>query len=258
MTILVTVLTVVVALLTLLVVGLLRSHAVILRRLHELGAGVGETGGTRSPSGFRMRHGLPTLPDSAADTGFADAADIVGVGIDDDGVALRVVGAAQPTLVAFLSSSCLTCATFWESFAEPETILLPDATRLVIVTKDAAEESPARIAELAPSGVPLVQSSAAWSDYRVPGSPYFVFVDGPTGRVRGEGTGATWKQVANLLAQATGDLTFTVGSAAPRVAKPQSDAERERAIDQQLLAAGITPGDPSLYQALDVDPPEGT
>jgi hypothetical protein len=258
MTVLVAILTVVVALLTLLVVGLLRSHAAILRRLHELGAGVGESGGTRSPSEFRMREGLPTLSDAAAETGFADGADIVGVGIDDDAVALRVVGAAQPTLIAFLSSSCLTCATFWESFAEPESILLPDGTRLVIVTKDPAEESPSRIAELAPDGVPLVQSSAAWSEYRVPGSPYFVFVDGPTGRVRGEGTGATWKQVANLLAQATGDLTFTVGSSAPRVAKPQSDAERERAIDQQLLAAGITPGDPSLYQPLDVDPPEGT
>ena len=95
-------------------------------------------------------------------------------------------------------------------------------------------------------------SSAAWADYEVPGSPYFVFVDGPTGRVRGEGTGATWKQVANLLAQATGDLTFTAGPDAARRSKPQSDAEREREIDQQLLAAGILPGDPSLYP--DADP----
>jgi hypothetical protein len=230
----------------------------ILRRLHELGAGVGEGGTTRSPVEFRMRDGLPTLPDSADETGFADAADIVGVGIDDDAVALRVVGAAQPTLIAFLSSSCLTCASFWESFAEPESVLLPDSTRLVIVTKDASEESPSRIAELAPDGVPLVQSSDAWRNYRVPGSPYFVFVDGPTPRVRGEGTGATWKQVANLLAQATGDLTFTAGPSVGRRGKPQSDADRERAIDQQLLTAGIAPGDPSLYEPLDIDPAEPT
>jgi hypothetical protein len=253
-TVLVVILTVVVGLLTLLVVGLLRSHALILRRLHQLGAGDDETGSTRSPVEFRMRDGLPTLPDSASGTGFADAADIVGIGIDEAAVALRVVGADQPTLLAFLSSSCLTCASFWESFAEPESVLLPDLTRLVIVTKDPAEESPSRIAQLAPNGVPLVQSSEAWGDYRVPGSPYFVFVDGPTGRVRGEGTGATWKQVANLLAQATGDLTFTAGPSAARRAKPASDAERERAIDQQLLAAGIAPGDLSLYEPLDIDP----
>ena len=253
MTILVTILTVVVARLALLVVGLLRSHAAILKQLHELGAGVGDPAdpaAARTPVEFKMRSGLPT---PAGDTGFRDGADISGSGIDDDAVALRVVGARHPTLLAFLSSSCLTCATFWESFAEPESVLLPDATRLVIVTKDPSEESPARIAELAPDGVPLVQSSTAWSDYRVPGSPYFVFVDGPTGRVRGEGTGATWKQVANLLAQATGDLTFTAGPGAARLAKPKSDAEREREIDQQLLAAGILPGDPSLYPDTDRD-----
>jgi len=258
MTALVVILTIVVALLTVLVVGLLRSHAMILRRLHELGAGVEDPEPTRSPVEFRMRDGLPTLPDSADETGFADGADIVGVSIDDDAIALRIVGAPQPTLLAFLSSSCLTCASFWESFAEPQSVLLPDSTRLVIVTKDAAEESPSRIAQLAPPGVPLVQSSAAWMAYRVPGSPYFVFVDGPTGRVRGEGTGATWKQVANLLAQATGDLTFTAGPDPGRRGKPQSDADRERAIDQQLLAAGIAPGDPTLYEPLDIDPPETT
>ncbi|MGZ4760602.1 MAG: hypothetical protein ACXV95_16190 [Acidimicrobiales bacterium] len=252
MTILVTILTVVVALLALLVVGLLRSHAAILKQLHELGAGVGDPAqpaGVKTPVEFKMQSGLPTL---AGDTGFRDAADVSGSGIDDAAVALRVVGARHPTLLAFLSSSCLTCAGFWESFADADQLLLPESTRLVIVTKDASEESPSAIARLAPPGLPLVMSSAAWGDYEVPGSPYFVFVDGPTGRVRGEGTGATWKQVANLLAQATGDLTFTAGPNAARRSKPQSDAEREREIDQQLLAAGILPGDPSLYP--DTDP----
>ncbi|MGZ4727630.1 MAG: hypothetical protein ACXWB2_07915 [Acidimicrobiales bacterium] len=251
MTILVTILTVVVALLALLVVGLLRSHAAILKQLHELGAGVGDPAqpaGVKTPVEFKMQSGLPTL---AGDTGFRDAADVSGSGIDDAAVALRVVGARHPTLLAFLSSSCLTCAGFWESFADADQLLLPESTRLVIVTKDASEESPSAIARLAPPGLPLVMSSAAWGDYEVPGSPYFVFVDGPTGRVRGEGTGATWKQVANLLAQATGDLTFTAGPNAARRSKPQSDAEREREIDQQLLAAGILPGDPSLYPGTD-------
>ncbi len=254
MTVLVTILTVVVALLSLLVVGLLRSHAAILKQLHELGAGVGDPAkpaGVKTPVEFKMSSGLPTL---AGDTGFRDGADVSGSGIDDAAVALRVVGAQHPTLLAFLSSSCLTCAGFWESFAEPDQLLLPESTRLVVVTKDATEESPSAIARLAPPGLPLVMSSAAWADYEVPGSPYFVFVDGPTGRVRGEGTGATWKQVANLLAQATGDLTFTAGPSAARLPKPKSDAEREREIDQQLLAAGILPGDPSLYPGTDPEP----
>ena len=253
MAVLVTILTVVVALLALLVVGLLRSHAAILKQLHELGAGVGDPArpaSVKTPVEFSMQSGLPTL---SGDTGFRDGADVSGSSVDDDALALRIVGAAHPTLLAFLSSSCLTCAGFWESFAEPDQLLLPESTRLVIVTKDATEESPSAIARLAPPGLPLVMSSAAWADYEVPGSPYFVFVDGPTGRVRGEGTGATWKQVANLLAQATGDLTFTAGPDAARRSKPQSDAEREREIDQQLLAAGILPGDPSLYPDADAD-----
>jgi hypothetical protein len=249
MTALVTILTVVVALLALLVVGLLRSHAAILKQLHELGAGVGDPAqpaGVKTPVEFKMQSALPTL---ATDTGFRDGADVAGSSVEDDALALRVVGTEHPTLLAFLSSSCLTCAGFWEAFADPD-LHLPQSTRLVVVTKDASEESPSAIAKLAPPGLPLVMSSTAWADYEVPGSPYFVFVDGPTGRVRGEGTGATWKQVANLLAQATGDLTFTAGPSAVRRAKPQSDAEREREIDQQLLAAGIAPGDPSLYPDL--------
>jgi hypothetical protein len=84
-----------------------------------------------------------------------------------------------------------------------------------------------------PRDVTVVMSSAAWTDYRVPGSPYFVLVDGPAGRVRGEGTGAHWDQVKNLLRQAADDA---------------ADAGREVRIDRELLAHGIAPGDPSLYR----------
>src|SRR5262249_11376445 len=110
------------------------------------------------------------------------------------------------------------------------------------------EESVSSIAALAPPDVNLVMSSAAWEQYRVPGSPYFVFVDGSTGRIRGEGTGLSWEQVGNLLAQATGDLAFAIGDAGARNHKPESDAEREQRIDRELMAAGIFPGDPSLYE----------
>ena len=118
----------------------------------------------------------------------------------------------------------------------------------MVVTKDRAEESLSVISELAPPEVPLVMSSRAWDDYDVPGSPYFVLVDGPSGTVRGEGTGPDWEQVSRLLSQATGDASVAAGLAANRVRKPDADAAREARIDDELLAAGVVPGDRSLYQ----------
>lgn len=257
MTVLVAVETVVLVLLVVVVTGLLRSHAAILRQLEELGAGVGDParptrsadGGVTSPVDFQVRPGIPEPRD---DQSFADAADLSGAGLRDDVVAVRVVGADHPTMLAFLSSSCTTCATFWDEFRHVEGVSLPGGTRLVIVTKGPDDESPSQIAKLAPPGVSLVMSSEAWKQYRVPGSPYFVFVDGPTGRIRGEGTGMSWDQVGNLLAQATGDLSFAIGEAGERMTnKPESDAERELRIDQELMAAGIFPGDASLYSSND-------
>jgi hypothetical protein len=246
MSLVVTVLAFVVAVLTLLVVGLLRSHAVVLRQLHELTGGDPDTPTSRAPTR------APAVPREAiaAPTG-RRAADVVGVDARGTAVALRVVGTDHDTVLAFLSSTCLTCAGFWEELRRP--VDLPAAARLVIVAKGADEESPSAIADLAPRGVTTVLSSAAWEDYEVPGSPYVVCVDGPTGRVKGEGTGGSWAQVANLLAQATGDLAFT---GATRGARPKArpDAERESDIDAALLAAGVLPGDERLYQTLDEPP----
>ena len=142
---------------------------------------------------------------------FAAAADLDGAGLRDDALHVSIVGARQRTLLAFLSSGCLTCLGFWEAFADTPGLDLPDDIRVVIVTKDAAQESISVLRKLAPPNVAVVMSSAAWSDYRVPGSPYFVLVDGPEGRVRGEGTGANWDQVKNLLRQASDDSTDAWG-----------------------------------------------
>ena len=76
-------------------------------------------------------------------------------------------------------------------------------------------------------------SSDAWQDYRVPGAPYFVLVDGATGRIAGEGSAQTWHQVASLMGSAGGDAS-----------------PRERLVDAELGAAGILPGDPWLYHPL--------
>jgi hypothetical protein len=243
----------VVVLEALLVVGLLRSHALILKRLHDLGAGIGDPSGRgdghdhadgRAEVAFRTQPGVPA---PRRDVGFADAADITGTGLDGEALAVRVTGVEHGTLLAFLSSGCLTCETFFKAFADLDALTLPPSTRIVVVTKGPEAESPAAIAQRAPAGIVLVMSSEAWEQYRVPGSPYFVYIDGPTGRIRGEGTGMQWEQVAGLLAQATGDLRFVSKNASARLAKPMSDAERERQIDEELMRAGILPGDPSLY-----------
>ncbi|MDQ1435270.1 MAG: hypothetical protein QOF59_2086 [Actinomycetota bacterium] len=218
---------VVLVLLTVLVAGLLRSHAEILRRLHALGAGLEPDAPTSDLSS------MPVELRSRVDGAFATAADLDGAGLRDDALHVPVIGTRHCTLLAFLSSGCLTCQTFWTAFAEPARLDLPDDIRLVVVTKDASDESVSALRKLAPPNVSLVMSSAAWTDYSVPGSPYFVLVDGGAGRVTGEGTGAHWDQVKNLLRQAAEDA---------------SDDSREARIDRELLEHGIAPGDPSLYR----------
>ena len=221
---------VVLVLLTVLVAGLLRSHAEILRRLHALGAGLDPDVPLPDPRAPTIEL-LPT-----ASGAFADAVDLDGAGLRDDALHVAVVGARHRTLLAFLSSGCLTCQGFWDAFRDPRHLDLPDDVRLVVVAKDAGDESISALRAVAPSGVAVVLSSAAWTDYHVPGSPYFVLVDGIAGRVRGEGTGASWEQVKNLLRQAGDDA---------------DDDGREVRIDRELLSHGIAPGDPSLYRTAD-------
>ncbi len=222
MAVLVVVEAVAIALLGILVCGLLRSHAEILRALHRLG--IGEDG-LGPPAAVAVAVGSPRARASTVSA----AVDIVGATPTGEAVQVGVRSARQDTLVAFLSSGCSTCAEFWRAFAQPPAALrLAANTRLVIVTKDSAEESITRVRELAPPGVPVVMSSQAWKDYGAPVTPFFMHVDGPSGAIAGQGTGGTWAQVASMLAQARGD-------------------EFEAGVDRQLLAAGIQPGDPSLY-----------
>ena len=247
----VAVLAIAVAVLTLLVLGLLRSHADILRRLHELDGGL-EGDATARPAGPRTvsRDEVRTFPQVQAPPereGFTDSRDLVGVGVDDDALTIRVTGVEHRTLVAFLSGSCLTCQRFWDAFQKPQKLGLPRDVRPVIVTKGPEQESPAAIAQVAPPSVPVVMDSSAWEAYDVPGSPYFVLVDGRTGQVTGEGTGIDWGQVRGLLTQVQDDAGYAEDLEARRVSKYRADDERERRVDDELLAAGIGPGDPSLY-----------
>lgn len=225
--------TAVLVLVVLLVFGLLRSHAAILRRLHELEA-IGTSSADTGPAPVRLED--PAAPSRP----------IRGSTLEGEQVVLATARVDHDTILVFLSSGCLTCHEFWSAFAG-DGVTLPAGTRLVIVTKDLVEESPSQLAELRPRGIDLVCSSQAWVDYQVPGSPYVIAIAGANGKIQGEGTGMSWDQVAGLLAQATGDRRYVVGDAAAEVSKPVDDVAREARVDRELMSAGILPGDPSLY-----------
>ncbi|HET6793463.1 MAG TPA: hypothetical protein VFH45_03415, partial [Acidimicrobiales bacterium] len=179
------------------------------------------------------------------------AADVAGPAPSGDALSIGLAAPDGPdTLVAFLSSGCGTCAAFWPSMATDAGEGALTGVRLVAVTRDPAEESPAAVAALAPSGATVVMSSRAWEDYRVPGSPYFSYVK--AGRVVGEGTARTWAQLLSLCARARADGALTgadapAGRDGPSGPAPWGDAEREARADAELLAAGIHPGHPSLH-----------
>ncbi|MCB1030668.1 MAG: hypothetical protein KDA95_04980 [Acidimicrobiales bacterium] len=263
MTALIVLLTAVVAVLGLLVVGVLKTHAEILKRLHDLGAGIepGESSADAQPSppptpitsrdDFQVMPQVPAPPEREH---FGGAADLVGLAPGGkDAVSIRIQGVEQDTIVAFLSSGCVTCQKFWDAFAKPRKLKLPKGTRLVVVTKGPEAESPSSVAKLAPTTFPTVMTTDAFTDYDIPGSPYFVYVHGPSGRVRGEGTGPDWDQVRALLEQATVDAGLTGALEDQQVAKPNADQAREERIDRELWAAGVQPGDPSLYSLTQQD-----
>lgn len=253
MTALVAVQTAILALLCVLVLGLLRAYATVLRRLHELEGGGAPPFRTVAgvPSPGRARTGGNKGADKDAVAG--NGADIAGTGLAGEIAAVRVIDVEHDTVLAFLSSGCTACGAFWEELADPASLGLPLGARLLVITRDPDEESPAMLAQLCPPGLDLIQSSAAWEDYAVPGSPYVAVVHGPSGRVLGAGSAASMKQLAGLMAQAFGD-TAELRGGARAVVKPAADRERELDVDRELLAAGITPGDPRLYDALDTEP----
>lgn len=267
MTVALVVLSIVVAVLVVLVAGLLRSHALVLRRLHDAGLGLEDVVAVPGSSTLPMaRAGADPAPRTRDTPRPNDApagrraTDISGQTPEGGSVGIAVCDVEHDTVLVFLSADCTTCRRFWAVLAADteDRPPLPDGVRLVVVTKGVAHESPAAVAAHGVD-VPVVMSDQAWVDLDVPGSPYAIHVDGPSGRVRGEGTGGDWGQVAQLLARATGDLAY-VGEATPRARKARRDAVAERDTDAALLAAGILPGDDSLYRRADgswAGPPDG-
>lgn len=240
-----------VALLGVLVAGLLRSHAEVLRALHGMGVNLDPGGGTgghqpgpagrgghqHGPAGAGTNHPVslgarptPGRPDAT------DVVDLVGVTPTGEAVSVAVTSVRHDTLIAFLTSGCSTCRGFWDAFrgVAPD---VPGGARLVAVTRGPEAESAGTLSHLGGQGVPVVMSTDTWEHYDVPAAPYFVYVSGPGAKVVGEGTAATWDQVRTLVSSAVADATT-----GPR-------AGRGDRIDSELSAAGILPGDPRLHPA---------
>jgi len=210
------------------IVGLLRSHAEILRRLAALeSSGAGE----RPP---------PTVHDGGAST---PASDIVGETLAGDSVKLVLAAGSPTTLLAFLSSGCTHCGPLWAGLGGDFLGRSPLPARVVVVAKDRSAESISRLLELGATAPQLVLSSGAWADYEVPGSPHFVLVDGASGLVAGRGTAGSWEQIASMVEQALADAHV------PQQRQRARNSTRGRAARAHaaLLASGIEPGHPSLH-----------
>jgi hypothetical protein len=246
MTLLVAGETLLLGILSLLVVGLLRSHAEILRRLE--GAGSPLRGTDADPDDDEEIDPRIAPPNDRA-LGNA-ASEIVGTTIEGDAQQIAFPHGGPGTLIAFLTSGCAVCREFWDAFATGEA-KLPRDTRLVIVTKNTTHESPGKLLSLRPPGYPVIMSTAAWEAYEVPMAPYFVYVDGGTGRINGEGSASNWGQLKSLFTDYLVDLGFAEKRARSKRTAGGHDA-RLRRVDEELQAANILPGDPSLYEA-DVD-----
>jgi hypothetical protein len=226
---------VVVVLLAVLVAGLLRANAEVLRALHQMGIDLNtfSQGPESTPVALAPRP-TPARPDAS------DVIDLTGATPAGEAVSIAVGSVRHDTLIAFLTSGCHTCRDFWETFRSGQ-IDTPGAARLVVVTRGPEAESPGVLSQLGGERLPIVMSTVVWDHYDVPAAPYFVYVSGPAARVVGEGTAQTWSQVSTLVSNAVADGTTSPSR------KARADSQREERIDTELSGVGIYPGDPRLH-----------
>ena len=241
MTVAVAVLGVIVAVLAVFVIALLRSHAELLRRLAGLEevvdaapAGAFVPGSDAASAG---RGGLPaaTLPGRRPG---GRAHPIIGETLGGEPVSLGVEAPGRaPTLLAFLGTSCASCAPLWEELHHGP-VPTPLGAQVVVVTKGPERERLARLLELAPDGADVVMSTSAWEAYAVPSTPHFVLVR--DGVIAGRGAATSWAQI-------TGFLTDAADDDAIHAARGLSTEARAARAERALADAGIGPGHPSLY-----------
>ncbi|MGD0880384.1 MAG: hypothetical protein ABSB09_02285 [Acidimicrobiales bacterium] len=254
------VLGVAVVLLGVLVVGLLRSHAHIMEALHDLGVGIG--GSAEDPDHERLDapDGQPDMVPSVTGPRLHAGGDstsvptVAGVTPEGDALAVAPAGSRGLTVLAFLSTDSSSCARFWESFRDQDRLGLPHGTRLVVVTEGPDREIPEQVAGLASQGLSVVMSGDAWTDYEVPGSPFFVVVDGTSGCRIGEGTADSLAHLAELVGRAETDAA---ARATVTVDVDSDDSVRPSATGLTLVGAGALYADPGRRTAA-LDDPRGS
>jgi hypothetical protein len=264
MAILIAIQGIVIVLLAVLVVGLLRSHAEILRALHDLGInledGAADGRARTFELGARPRSGVaaPGTPveERIGESGLAApvdgplgvAHDLMGITPAGSAAAISVGGGDSYTLLAFLTSGCASCLDFWEAFRDPANRRIAGRdSSLVVLTKGPEAESPAQIADLAHPDVNVLLSTEAYDDYSVPIAPYFVLIDSSSKQIIGEGAAASFDQLRSLLSKATADSGRGLGSRRSR-RDVLGGSRRQQTADEALEAAGIGPGHPSLTE----------
>ena len=141
MTVLVVLETILLVVLTVLVAGLLRAYATVLRRLHAL------DGGAAAPSGPQNFALDPLARAGRRVESWTEGHDLAGSPSRGEVASTRVVGVEHDTVLLFLSSGCASCEVFWDELARP--VALPADTRLVIVAQGDEVESRAALAALA-------------------------------------------------------------------------------------------------------------
>jgi hypothetical protein len=214
---------IVIALLVVLVAGLLRSHAEILRQLHALGGGEHQTETFVPPP---RRSGLGPTPIGS----------LIGSTPDGGTASVALTGSRGYSLLAFLSTTCTSCQPFWQGLSDD---LNFSGARPIVVTKDPGEESPADITRMAAGKVTTVMSSDAWDAFKVPATPYFALVDNANAAVVGEGSAANWGRVGEMVSRAISDHSHPLHI---------STSARKADVDEELKEAGIEPGDQRLYK----------
>ena len=156
----------------------------------------GPTPGSAAGPGRRPTTGPATAPEG-------DAVDVRGTDPEGEPTTVPLEATAQPTLLAFFSTTCGICVGLWERLLAGELDSLAPGVVPVVVTKDAGLEDVDRIRQLASAELPVVLSSEAWDDYEVPGSPYVMVVSAAPGSVATEGSVATWDDLVRLARSVT-------------------------------------------------------
>jgi hypothetical protein len=248
----------VVSALTVFVLGLLRSHAELLRRLGEL-----ESQTLEAPQERPVPVDARPLPDGVvarpAEVERASVVAIRGIDADLQPFELRIPEAGTAyVLLSFLSTTCLTCLDIWRDIIETGAEASQveggrDSATVLIVLKGREEENLGKVRALTPdTPVPVVLSADAWTDLSVPGSPYFALIEADGHTVVGAGSAQSWEQLKSLASDAMLELSVVADMAAGTLPSNgyRSIIERE---DEDLRRGGVFPGDPSLGESLGLD-----